>query len=158
GDGTSGPPNVKWQFPPTGFPFTAGVHGDDDYKRPGAAWDDVLIITTGGEALVHDGVQAGYGRLHALNACATSEVNRVRWLLDVPHNSFGGYSLGAPTVSGGIVYIGTDQGHLVVIADPSLVPPSGYRCSNVDYSTAASCTAASYVMVPIPQVLADVSL
>src|SRR5262249_9059734 len=98
GDGTSGPPNVKWQFPPTGFPFTAGVHGDDDYKRPGAAWDDVLIITTGGEALVHDGVQAGYGRLHALNACATSEVNRVRWLLDVPHNSFGGYSLGAPTV------------------------------------------------------------
>ena len=40
---------------------------------------------------------------------------------------------------------------------PSL-PSSGTRCSNVDYTTASSCTGAGYVMVPIPAVLADVAV
>ena len=67
--------SCRWQFPatvPPGAdckfaPAGAHVHGDTDYKRPGAAWGDVLAITTGGEALVTStGVFAGYGRLHAL--------------------------------------------------------------------------------------------
>jgi outer membrane protein assembly factor BamB len=156
GTGTPGPPSVRWQFPPTGYPFTKYTHGDDDYKRPGAAWNNVLIITTGGESLVHDGVTAGYGKLHALNACATTEKTRVRWIADIPHNSRGGYSLGAPAVTGGIVYVGTDQGHLVVLADPSIVPGIGWRCSNIDYVTPATCAAAGYVLMPIPKILADV--
>jgi hypothetical protein len=43
------------------------VHGDDDYRRPGAAWNDVFIVRTGGENLVADGVAASYSKLHALN-------------------------------------------------------------------------------------------
>jgi outer membrane protein assembly factor BamB len=50
GHGHPGILNVKWQFPATGFPFNAStIHGDTDYKRPGAAWNDVLIINTGGD-------------------------------------------------------------------------------------------------------------
>lgn len=157
--------SCRWQFPPTAGPscrFPKGnnmIHYDDDYKRPGAAWNDVLIINTGGEARVHDGVVAGYGRLHALNACASDERHRVRWLVDVPHASAGsGYSLGAPTVTGGVVYITTDQGHIVALADPLIAPPSGYRCSDIDFTTQKACTNAGYSWVPIPRVLADVPL
>lgn len=158
GNGTPGMPNVKWQFPATGFPFDAStVHGDTHYKRPGAAWNDVLIINAGGESLVHDGVVPGYTRLHALNACAGSEKQRVRWIADIP-NASGGYAIGAPTVTGGIVFIGTSQGHLVVLADPSIVPATGWRCSNIDYTTAATCAAAGYVLVPVPKVLANVAM
>ena len=43
----------SWQFPPTtkGCRFTDPnqKHGDDDYRRPGAAWNDVFIVRTGGE-------------------------------------------------------------------------------------------------------------
>jgi hypothetical protein len=66
--------------------------------------------------------------------------------------------MGAPTVAGGIVFIGTNQGHLVVLGDPSIVPATGMRCSNIDYTTAASCHAAGYVLVPIPKVLANVAM
>ena len=58
----AGSGSCSWQFPPTAGPgckFAPGgahIHGDTDYKRPGAAWEDVLVINTGGEALVHDGV------------------------------------------------------------------------------------------------------
>ena len=158
GTGTPGSPSVHWQFPPSGYPFTRYTHGDTDYKRPGAAWNDVLIINTGGESLVHDGVVPGYTKLHALNACAPTEKKRVRWIADIPHTSAGGYSLGSPTVTGGIVYVGTNEGHLVVLADPSIVPGTGWRCSNIDYTTAATCTAAGYSLVPIPKVLADVAM
>jgi outer membrane protein assembly factor BamB len=161
GNGTPGAPNVRWQFPPTGYPFDPNGthnHGDTHYKRLGAAWNNVLIITTGGESLVHDGVTAGYGKLHALNACATTEKTRVRWIADIPNSSRGGYSLGAPTVTGGIVFIGTDQGHLVVLGDPSVVPAVGSRCSNIDYTTPSTCNAAGYALVPIPKVLANVAM
>jgi outer membrane protein assembly factor BamB len=152
---------LAWQFPATEVPFTNPiyVHGDDDYKRPGAAWNDVLVITTGGESLVPDGIRKGYDKLHALNACATMEKDRVRWIADLgpPYSSGGGYSLGAPTVTGGIVFVGTDKGHLVVLGDPKVVPGVGYRCSNVDYTTTSACPA-PYVPVPIPKVLADVPM
>jgi outer membrane protein assembly factor BamB len=157
GNGTAGPPKVRWQFPPSGFPFTQFAHGDTHYKRPAAAWNDVLIVNAGGESLTHDGVTPGYTKLHALNACATTEKQRVRWIADIP-NAIGGYALGAPTVTGGIVFVGTNQGHLIVLADPSIVPGTGQRCSNIDYVTPATCTAAGYVLVPVPKVLANVAM
>jgi outer membrane protein assembly factor BamB len=159
----AGDGSMRWQFPPTGLgpSFLNDVHGDDDYKRPGAAWNDVLIITTGGHALTGGptgGVANGYGRLHALNACATNEHDRVRWIADIPNSSGGGYSLGSPTVTGGIVFVGTDLGHLVVLGDPSVVPPMGVRCSNVEFATPSACTGAGFDLVPIPSVLRDVAM
>jgi outer membrane protein assembly factor BamB len=167
----------SWQFPPTtkGCMFAENScpsspqqeptqdkapHGDDDYRRPGAAWNDVYIVRTGGESRNEDPVNVGYRRLHALNACAATEATRVRWLADIPHSteSQWGYSVGAPTVTGGIVFVGTDQGHVVVFADPSVAPAAGSRCSNVNYVTAADCTAAGYSLVSIPQTLADVQV
>jgi outer membrane protein assembly factor BamB len=156
----------RWQFPASlpqsahcKFPTSgAHVHGDTDYKRPGAAWGDVLAITTGGEALVTSaGVGAGYGRLHALNVCVASPSKRVRWIADVPHSSGGGYSLGSPTVARGIFYIGTDQGHVVAFADPSVAPPAFARCSQV-LVPLATCVASGYSIVWAPAVLADVAL
>jgi outer membrane protein assembly factor BamB len=169
-DSSSG--SCKWQFPPTAGPgcvFSPGDthrHGDDDYKQPGASWGDELIIKAGGEALVTDGVVAGYTRMHALDACAPDEAHRVRWIVDVPHASPGnGYAIGAPTVTGGIVYVTTDQGHVVAFADPSVLgaPAPGFRCSSIDFGPpsptwASDCTAAGYVIVQAPQVIADVAL
>jgi len=174
-DATQGPScplsGHSWQFPPTtkgcSFPQNScpsnqnqatADHGDDDYRRPGAAWDDVFVVRTGGESRVHDGVTAGYSRLHALNACATTEHDRVRWIADIPSSTGGGGSFGAATVTGGIVFVGTNQGHLVVLADPSVSAATGSRCSNIDYPTAAACTAAGYSLVPIPKVIANIQI
>ena len=137
------PERAKLAFPPTtnGGWFTDcnQVHGDDDYRRPGAAWNDVFIVRTGGENLVIDGVGANASKLHALNACATAEQDRVRWITgDISNNTAanGHISFSSPTVSGGIVFIGTNQnktdnkGHLVAFADPSVAPASQQVCSN----------------------------
>ena len=163
GNGVPGAPGMRWQFPPTGVPTKFGVdgHGDTDYKRPGAAWNDVFVVTTGGEERAHAGFGVGYGKLHALNACATTEKTRVRWLTngaDLPHNSGGGYALGSPTVTGGIIYVGTDQGHLLALADPSVAPGIGFQCSDISFANAAQCTAAGFVLVPVPKLLADVAM
>jgi len=109
--------SMRWQFPPTietdGLAaFLNYVHGDDDYRRPGAAWNDMFIVRTGGEDLVADTVSAGYNKLHALNACATSEQDRVRWIAyNIPTNTANDnhISFSSPTVTGGIVFIGTYQ-------------------------------------------------
>lgn len=162
GDGTTGSPKVRWQFPPTGYPFIGYEHGNDGYRHPGAAWNDVFIVVTGGESRTIDGANGGYGKLHALNACEASEANRVRWIADIPDanpSKFGpGYDVGSPTVTGGLVYVGTNLGHLVVLADPSVFPASGARCSSTHYTTAADCTKNGYVLVPIPSVVANVTL
>ena len=168
----------KWQYPPTNEPsctFPANgphQHGDRDYKQPGAVWGDVLIIKAGGWGLIvpdsgppPDGYTAGYARLHALNACSPDS-QRVRWIIDVPHATAGnGYAIGAPTVTGGIVYVTTDQGHVVAIADPSLRPPVGFQCTfefinpaSNGPGWAALCVASGYQLVPTPQTLADVAL
>jgi hypothetical protein len=57
----------------------------------------------------------------------------------------------------GIVFVGTTEGHLVVIADPARSPAAGSRCSNPDVPT-ASCVASGYKLVPQPAVLANVAL
>jgi outer membrane protein assembly factor BamB len=141
----------SWQFPPTtrGCPFTdpSLVHGDDDYRRPGAAWNDVFIVRTGGENLVLGTVKANYNNLHALNACARTEVDRVRWIAHIRNRSddIGHESFSAPTVTGGIIFIGTrrdwddtekqgdNRGHLVVFGDHTIVPANEQICSNPDF-------------------------
>jgi outer membrane protein assembly factor BamB len=168
GDGTPGPPG--WQFPPTGFgpAFLNAVHGDDDYRRPGAAWNDVFIVRTGGENLVVDGASAGHSYLTALNACATTERDRVRWIANIPNNmetDQEGHTISysTPTVTGGIVFIGTNKdpsdqkGHLVVLGDPSVVPAAGVTCSNMHYSP-QDCASNGYVIVPIPTLLASFAM
>jgi outer membrane protein assembly factor BamB len=64
--------------------------------------------------------------------------------------------VGAPTVTGGIVFFGTNLGHLIVLADPSIVPSSESTCSNVDFDNLADCTNQGFAAVPIPKVLADI--
>jgi outer membrane protein assembly factor BamB len=175
GNGTPGPPSVRWAFPPgpwstSGFHSGDGTtHGDTRYLRPGAVWDDVYIVQTGGLTVTQD-VHEGFQHLYALNACA-SDAQRVRWIKDVPnssHNCAYGwppnqvisgcqYSLGPPTVSRGIVYVGTDQGHLVAIGDPTVVPPDGMRCT---YPLLPNiiCQIFHLPMVPDPHVIKDVNL
>src|SRR5207249_1112749 len=97
--------SCRWQFPPTAggscvFSNTdKHRHGDDEYKQPGAWWGDYLFIETGGEALTTSGVDAGYGRLHALDSCA-DDSHRVRWIADILPGQVGPYPLGAPVVTG----------------------------------------------------------
>lgn len=148
----------RWTFPTASVPFSSGdgtVHGDSRFMRAGAAWGDVFVTMTGG-LTVKTNLSSGYRRLHALNVCA-SNADRIRWIVDVPNASGNTYSLGVPTVTRGIVYVGTDLGHLVAIADPSVHPAAGWRCSNTDVST-ANCVASGYTLVPQPAVLANVTL
>jgi outer membrane protein assembly factor BamB len=159
---------MLWQFPPTGLGprFLQLEHGDDDYRRPGAAWNDVFIVRTGGENRETDGVSAGYNYLHALNVCAKTEEDRVRWIANIP-NVAGGpdgrISYSTPTVTGGIVFYGTNQdptdmkGHLVVLGDPSVVPTAESICSNVDYSS-KDCSTYGFVLVPHLRPLAVVAM
>jgi outer membrane protein assembly factor BamB len=176
--------DLQWQFPPTiqefgASAFLAAPHGDDGYRSPGAAWNDVFIVRTGGENLVSDTVTANYGKLIALNACATTEKQRVQWIGTVPNNSGGKKALGAPTVTdSGIVFIGTDQGYLVALGNPSVSGQAGDVCSNPDYPIASPisipcpkqlkcplpeivlpapspCKQAGFSVVPIPWVLFD---
>jgi len=148
-----------WSFPPAAIPFTPGdgtAHGDTRYMRGGALWENVYIAMNGGLNLTIGGVSGGYHRLHAFNVCEP-EANRLRWLVDVPGASGGTYSLGNPTVTRGIVYIGTDMGHVIAIADPTVAPAVGLRCANPDVPN-ASCVAMGYYCVPQPRILANVTV
>jgi outer membrane protein assembly factor BamB len=158
GDGSPGAASLRWVFPPATLPFNPSdgtVHNDTRYLRPGAAWGDVYITMAAGENVTTN-VTDGYKRLHALNTCA-AQADRIRWMIDVPGASGATYSLGPPTVTRGMVYVGTDSGRLVVIADPSLWPGAGWRCSNPDVAT-ANCVANGFKFVPEPSVLKDVQL
>jgi outer membrane protein assembly factor BamB len=161
--------SCAWQFPPMGhprciFPSTDALpHGDTRFQQPAAVWGDVLVIKMGGQALIQDGETAGYTRLHALNACA-DDAHRVRWIFDVPNATpRAPYSIGAPTITHGIVYVTTDQGHVVALADPSVCPAQGYRCSHDEFGPPSptwptDCVKAGYSVVPVPSKLADVTL
>jgi outer membrane protein assembly factor BamB len=150
-----GNPNVRWQFPPTGFPFTPGdgtTHNDTRYIRPGAVWSNVFAVTTGGYRVTQNATD-GYPRIHGLNVCGPDS-QRVRWIIDPP-NTFS--TLGPITVSGGVFYVGTDQGHLVVFGDPSVFPAAGTRCANTAF-TAAQCANAGFPLVANPGVIKNVAL
>lgn len=154
-------PAVRWAFPPGpwstgGFhPVDGTVHGDTDYKRPGTSWGDVYVGTMGGYDTVSD-LSGGYTRLHALNVCA-SDKNRVRWLKDIPGTSGGPtYPLGPPTVTGGMFFVGTTQGHVVAVADPSIHAALGSRCEDPNIPNAL-CVGAGHRLVPDPWIK-DVTL
>lgn len=157
--------SCKWQFPPTAgasckfAPTTVMERGDDDYKQPGAAWGDYLFIQTGGWAVTDPatGYTNGYGRVHALDACQTSDSQRVRWIYDIPSADKGsGYSMGAPTVTNGVVFVTTSGGHVIALADPATgVAQVGFRCSNTDFGPpsltwVSDCQTAGYTIVPVP--------
>ena len=150
--------SLRWQFPPTGFfsPGDGTAHGDTRYLVPGAAWNDVFFTMTGGENVVSQ-VNSGFGRIHALNVCAGGG-GRVRWTADIPSATLGqAYQMGPPSITRGIVYVGTAAGHLVALADPSAWPTQGSRCSRPDISN-TDCAANGYSLVPIPSVLRDLNL
>jgi outer membrane protein assembly factor BamB len=156
GPGSGGVPSVRWQFPPTGIPFTGGTHGDSKYLIPGGAWNDTFFTTTGGYTIETGFVTSGMTRLHALDVC--NHLNPVRWVADIPGTTkFRSFQLGPPTVTRGIVFIGTRRGHLVVLADPSVWPANGSVCNDPEV-TNADCAANRLTLVPRPNILADIDL
>jgi outer membrane protein assembly factor BamB len=150
-------PAVRWQFPPTGIPFPQGtIHGDSKYLIPGGAWNDTFLTTTGGYVIEGD-VPPGLTRLHALDVCADPSAP-VNWIADIPGtNPRQNFSLAPPTVSRGIVFIGTRRGHLVVLADPSVWPSDGSICDYPEVSNAL-CVANGHRLVPRPKILARIDL
>ena len=154
---------AAWQFPPTGtYDSTNGQyfqgddggscsnsdHGDIRYLTPGAAWQGTYITMTAGEK-VTDEVRWGYGHLHSLNV-GTGAVRWIKAIEGVSSNSR--YQIGPPTVTHGIVFVGTAQGRLVAIADPSVYPTADSQCSNPDFNL-ADCVANGAAIVKDPVVL-----
>jgi len=154
-----GLPGIFWQFPPTGIPFPQGDmrHADTRYIRAGAGWDDTYITMDGGYDVESSQSGFGFTRLHALDTCAPSS-QPVRWVADIPDTTvMQEYQLGSPTVTRGIVFIGTAGGHLVVLADPSVYASAYLVCSNPEISN-ANCAMAGFSIVQRPIQLTDVDL
>jgi outer membrane protein assembly factor BamB len=164
-----------WQFPDMGNPgckFPANdnhYHGPTGFRVPGATWNDVLVIGTGGYALPADGPAAlsTIASLYALDVCENdydSSNPHVRWLLSpVPNTNVAvnqtaiPHPVGAPTIINGLIYLATDLGHVMVFADPAVVSSSTRVCENTDYSI-VGCLLTGEELVPVPTLLADVSL
>ena len=161
GNGTAGPAQARWQFPNTGpfNPADGTVHGDSRYQVPGAGWKDVFFTMDGGSEVTISPLP-GLNRLHALNICSGGG-GRVRWIVDLPGTSVAtdqrARQVGPPTVTRGIVYVGTAQGHLVAIADPSVWPSVGSRCSKPDVSI-TNCVTNGLPLVPNPNILLNLPL
>ena len=70
--------------------------------------------------------------------------------------------MGPPAITHGIVYVGTVEGHLVVLADPQVAPPVGWRCSDPSVPTPTCAFLGSLGsvirLVPDPAVLNDIAL
>lgn len=149
-------PSVRWQFPATGWPFTPAdgtVHGDTRYLIPGAIWNDVFLTTTGGEAAT-TALHVGFNKIHALELCSAS---RIRWIAEIPGTVEADYQLGPPSVTHGIVFVGTARGHLVALADPSRWYTAALRCSQPQVAV-ADCATNGFSLVPDPKVLLDLDL
>jgi outer membrane protein assembly factor BamB len=164
--GNLGPPlGFRWQYPSVAYPFPEKDpldHGDIRYHRAGAAWNDTYITMTGGPQILDQSDPVltfqGYRRLHGFNVCNGG----VRWIAML--NAFTNqvfsthdWALGPPTVTDGIVYVGTNQGYLVALADPSIWPSQGALCTLPTLAT-ADCAAAGYQLVPNPTVLKALQL
>ena len=160
--------SFRWQYPNTSYPFPNVDplnHGDIRYHRAGAAWNDTYYSMSGGQQILDTSdplnTFQGYRMLHAFNVCA-GESGRVRWIahLDAytsPVLDRWSWALGPPTVTDGIVYVGTNRGYLLAIADPTLWPSQGGQCTLQTLST-ADCVAAGYQVVSNPTVLKALSL
>lgn len=155
----------RWQYPSVSYPFPNKdplKHGDIRYHRAGAGWNDTYITMTGGPQILDQSDPVltfqGYRRLHGINVCSGG----VRWMamLDAftdPVSSTHDWALGPPTVTDGIVYVGTNRGFLLAIADPSIWPSQGAQCTLPTLAT-ADCVAAGYQLVPNPTVLKSLDL
>ena len=160
--------SFRWQYPNTSYPFPNVDplnHGDIRYHRAGAAWNDTYYSMSGGQQILDTSdplnTFQGYRKLHAFNVCA-GEGGRVRWIAHLddwtnPALDTWSFSLGPPTVTDGIVYVGTNKGFLLAIADPTLWPSQGGRCTLPTLST-ADCAAAGYQIVSNPTVLKALNL
>jgi hypothetical protein len=152
-----GTPGMRWQFPPTGFPFTDGAHGDTRYQIAGGAWQDTFITMAGGFPVEAGDLGPGFTHLHGLDTCG-ARANPLRWLFKVPGTVAGiPYQLGPPSVTRGIMFVGTAQGRLVVFADPSVWTTAESACSIAGVSK-ADCAAHGFPLVPSPMVLANIDL
>lgn len=162
--GNLGPPLAfRWQYPNVAYPFPIHDplnHGDIRYHRAGAAWNDIYFSMSGGPQILDTSdplsTFQGYRHLHAFDVCA-GEGGRVRWvaLLEAftnPVTNTQNWALGPPTVTEGIVYVGTNQGFLLAIADPSVWPSQGARCTLPTLSS-TDCGPAGFQMVANPTVL-----
>jgi outer membrane protein assembly factor BamB len=167
--GNLGPPLAfRWQYPNVAYPFPTVdplSHGDIRYHRAGAAWNDVYFSMSGGAQLLDSTdpfhTFQGYRQLHAFNVCA-GQSGRVRWVAHLDAftaavTNTHAWGLGPPTVTNGIVYVGTNQGWLLAIADPSVWPAQAARCTLPTFST-ADCEAAGYQVVANPTVLKSLQL
>jgi hypothetical protein len=65
--------------------------------------------------------------------------------------------MGAPSVTNGIVYIGTAADSLYAIADPDVYPAAGTQCDFPGVSTSA-CAPNGFRLTPVPAILARVGL
>jgi hypothetical protein len=165
----AGPPlSFRWQFPKVAYPFPktdTNDHGDIRYHRPGAGWKDTFIAMVGGEDTVDRDTAGdtydGYRRLHGLDVCA-GPGGRVRWIADLEAytqsvSNMHDWGMGPPTVTHGIVFVGTNKGYLLAIADPSIWPAQGSRCTWSNLSL-ADCVSEGFQVVPRPTVLKALSL
>jgi len=157
--------SFRWQYPSVAYPFPVVdplTHGDIRYHRAGAAWNDLYISMSGGPQLLDPSDPfhnfQGYRHLHAFNVCTGGP----QWVALLDNftdavTSTHDWGLGPPSVTNGIVYVGTNKGFLLAIADPSVWPSQGARCTmptlnNVD------CLSAGWQLVPNPTVLKALSL
>ncbi len=144
----------RWTFPfAITLPFTGGFHGDIRYTRGAAVWRDVVLAVTGGKD-VGVNVTAGYRRLYGLNTCA-SDFERVRWWREF--SGWGYPTMGAPSVTRGVIYVGTAAETLYAIADPDIYPATGFQCDFPGVST-TNCAPNGFRLTPIPATLAAVGL
>ena len=132
-------------------------HGDTRYIRTGAGWNDTYVSMDGGYDVEAGQAYFGFTQLHALDVCSPSS-QPVRWVANIPDTTpLSEYQLGPPTITRGVVYVGTAGGHLVVLADPLVYPSANTICSNPEVSTAA-CVSAGYEIVTQPLQMNDVDL
>jgi outer membrane protein assembly factor BamB len=147
----------RWTFPfVASLPFTGGTHNDTRFLRMPALDGDRLYIISGGPALTESvpghPSSAQINRLYSLDVCA-SDANRIRWILDVP-----GFAPGAPSTANGVIYIGSDDGHLYAYADTTILPPASFVCSYPGLPSGLSCSAASFQNIGVPTQLKAVSI
>jgi len=157
-----GPPlSFRWQYPNVAYPFPSSDpndHGDIRYHRAGAAWNDTYATSAGGQQLLDKGgafhTFQGYRHLHAFDVCT----GRPRWVallesFTTAVMSTHDWGLSPPSVTDGIVYVGTNRGFVLAIADPAVWPSQGARCTMPTFTNPTDCIAAGYALVPNPTVL-----
>jgi outer membrane protein assembly factor BamB len=167
--GDLGPPlSFRWQYPNVAYPFPTKdplSHGDIRYHRAGAGWNDIYFSMSGGPQILDTSDPVanfqGYRHLHAFDVCAGNG-GRVRWVAILDNfttsvTNTHDWGLGPPTVTDGIVYVGTNRGFLLAIADTSVWPSQGARCT-LPTLTSTDCVAAGYQLVPNPTVLKSLDL